>query len=176
MRKLAALVVALSLAMGVSLVQAQEVAMPAAMMDKTQSMPNTIPCHKKAPRMGHHGMFEGLNLTEMQREKMRTIAQAFRQQHPSSPMMNEHHKEMQSIITADTFDEKAAKSKIEKYSKQRDMMVLARMKMENSMYNVLTLEQKKEANQRYEKKSRKMSQYHEKMLQSDVEDNTEMGN
>lgn len=165
MRKLTALMLASSLALGASMANAAETTAPAA--------PAATQDNATAPTMMHHqmgmkgphrgGMFEGLKLTDQQREQMKTIAKEFRSEH-KKPMMGDHFKEMHKLVASDKFDESAARAQIEANNKERNDMMLERMKMENKMYNVLTPEQKKEFNQNFEKRIEKMQQRHAAMV------------
>ncbi|WP_096387712.1 ATP-independent periplasmic protein-refolding chaperone Spy [Hafnia sp. CBA7124] len=169
MRKLTALMLASSLALGASMANAAETtATPT-----TPAAPVATKADGGAPMMMHHqmgkqgprhgGMFEGLKLTDQQREQMKTIAKEFRSEH-KKPMMGEHFKDMHKLVASDKFDESAARAQIEANSKERNDMMLERMKMENKMYNVLTPEQKKEFNQNFEKRIEKMEQRHSVMV------------
>lgn len=78
-------------------------------------------------------------------------------------MMGDHFKEMHKLVASDKFDESAARAQIEANNKERNDMMLERMKMENKMYNVLTPEQKKNLI-RISKTHRKMQQRHAAMV------------
>ena len=169
MRKLTALMLASSLALGASMANAAETTASAA----PAPAPAATQWNATAPMMMHHqmgmkgphrgGMFEGLKLTDQQREQMQTIAKEFRAEH-KKPMMGDHFKEMHKLVASDKFDESAARAQIEANNKERNDMMLERMKMENKMYNVLTPEQKKEFNQNFEKRIEKMQQRHAAMV------------
>lgn len=168
MRKLTALMLASSLALGASMANAAETtatpttpAAPVATKADGAPMMMHHQMGKQGPR--HVGMFEGLKLTDQQREQMKTIAKEFRSEH-KKPMMGEHFKDMHKLVASDKFDESAARAQIEANNKERNDMMLERMKMENKMYNVLTPEQKKEFNQNFEKRIEKMEQRHAAMV------------
>lgn len=168
MRKLTALMLASSLALGASMANAAETtATPTAPAAPVATKADGTPMMmhhqmgKQGPRPG--GMFEGLKLTDQQREQMKTIAKEFRSEH-KKPMMGDHFKDMHKLVASDKFDESAARAQIEANSKERNDMMLERMKMENKMYNVLTPEQKKEFNQNFEKRIEKMEQRHAAMV------------
>ena len=168
MRKLTALMLASSLALGASMANAAETtATPTAPAAPVATKADGAPMmmHHQMGKQGprHGGMFEGLKLTDQQREQMKTIAKEFRSEH-KKPMMGDHFKDMHKLVASDKFDESAARAQIEANSKERNAMMLERMKMENKMYNVLTPEQKKEFNQNFEKRIEKMEQRHAAMV------------
>ncbi|MDN5450722.1 MAG: ATP-independent periplasmic protein-refolding chaperone Spy [Enterobacterales bacterium] len=168
MRKLTALMLASSLALGASMANAAETtATPTAPAAPVATKADGAPMmmHHQMGKQGprHGGMFEGLKLTDQQREQMKTIAKEFRSEH-KKPMMGEHCKDMHKLVASDKFDESAARAQIEANNKERNDMMLERMKMENKMYNVLTPEQKKEFNQNFEKRIEKMEQRHAAMV------------
>lgn len=168
MRKLTALMLASSLALGASMANAAETtATPTAPAAPVATKADGAPMmmHHQMGKQGprHGGMFEGLKLTDQQREQMKTIAKEFRSEH-KKPMMGDHFKDMHKLVASDKFDESAARAQIEANSKERNDMTLERMKMENKMYNVLTPEQKKEFNQNFEKRIEKMEQRHAAMV------------
>ncbi|KID01404.1 LTXXQ motif protein family protein [Hafnia alvei] len=168
MRKLTALMLASSLALGASMANAAETtATPTAPAAPVATKADGAPMmmHHQMGKQGprHGGMFEGLKLTDQQREQMKTIAKEFRSEH-KKPMMRDHFKDMHKLVASDKFDESAARAQIEANSKERNDMMLERMKMENKMYNVLTPEQKKEFNQNFEKRIEKMEQRHAAMV------------
>lgn len=168
MRKLTALMLASSLALGASMANAAETTAtptPPAAPVATKADGAPMMMHHQMGKQGprHGGMFEGLKLTDQQREQMKTIAKEFRSEH-KKPMMGEHFKDMHKLVASDKFDESAARAQIEANNKERNDMMLERMKMENKMYNVLTPEQKKEFNQNFEKRIEKMEQRHAAMV------------
>lgn len=168
MRKLTALMLASSLALGASMANAAETtATPTAPAAPVATKADGAPMmmHHQMGKQGprHGGMFEGLKLTDQQREQMKTIAKEFRSEH-KKPMMGDHFKDMHKLVASDKFDESTARAQIEANSKERNDMMLERMKMENKMYNVLTPEQKKEFNQNFEKRIEKMEQRHAAMV------------
>ena len=94
MRKLTALMLASSLALGASMANAAETtATPTAPAAPVATKADGAPMmmHHQMGKQGprHGGMFEGLKLTDQQREQMKTIAKEFRSEH-KKPMMGDH--------------------------------------------------------------------------------------
>jgi Spy/CpxP family protein refolding chaperone len=163
MRKLTALVMATTLVLGsVQLASAADTAATAP-TGSTSDMPmhgDTMMHHH-----GHHGpmmdmMFKGLNLTDQQRQQMRDIFKESRKEikMPSAA----ERQQMHDLITADSFDSAKAQAFITASAQEQNQRMLARLEMQNKMYNVLTPAQKKEFNAHFQKMSEKMAQHEAK--------------
>ncbi|ECG8589014.1 ATP-independent periplasmic protein-refolding chaperone [Salmonella enterica subsp. salamae] len=145
MRKLTALFVASTLAMG------------AANLAHAAETTAAAPADAK-PMMQHKGkfgphqdmMFKNLNLTDTQKQQIRDIMKAQRQQMKRPPL--EERRAMHDIIASDTFDKAKAEAQIMKMEAQRKANMLAHMETQNKIYNVLTPEQKKQYNANFEKR------------------------
>lgn len=145
MRKLTALFVASTLAMG------------AANLAHAAETTTTAPADAK-PMMQHKGkfgphhdmMFKNLNLTDAQKQQIRDIMKAQREQ-MKRPLLEER-RAMHDIIASDTFDKAKAEAQITKMEAQRKANMLAHMETQNKIYNVLTPEQKKQYNANFEKR------------------------
>ncbi|EDZ2344016.1 ATP-independent periplasmic protein-refolding chaperone [Salmonella enterica] len=145
MRKLTALFVASTLAMG------------AANLAHAAETTTAAPADAK-PMMQHKGkfdphydmMFKNLNLTDAQKQQIRDIMKAQREQMKRPPL--EERRAMHDIIASDTFDKAKAEAQITKMEAQRKANMLAHMETQNKIYNVLTPEQKKQYNANFEKR------------------------
>ncbi|ECF5528866.1 TPA: ATP-independent periplasmic protein-refolding chaperone Spy [Salmonella enterica] len=145
MRKLTALFVASTLAMG------------AANLAHAAETTTAAPADAK-PMMQHKGkfgphydmMFKNLNLTDAQKQQIRDIIKAQREQ-MKRPLLEER-RAMHDIIASDTFDKAKAEAQITKMEAQRKANMLAHMETQNKIYNVLTPEQKKQYNANFEKR------------------------
>ncbi|MGK9171767.1 ATP-independent periplasmic protein-refolding chaperone Spy [Yokenella regensburgei] len=140
MRKLTALFVASTLAFGAAnIAHAADTAATA-----TDSKPMM---HHKGPRGPHHDMmFQGLNLTDAQKEQIREIRKTEREK------MQQDRRSMHELIASDTFDKAKAEAQIAKMDEQRKAHMLAHLETQNKIYNVLTPEQKKQFNANFEKR------------------------
>ena len=159
MRKLTSVFVAASLALGAANIvhaAADTLTPPPAGADK--------PMMHKPPRHGgmQHEMFKGLNLTDAQKQQMRTI-------------MKESHKEMKrpsleerravhNIIASDSFDKAKAEAQAEQMSANGKARAMSMLETQNKLYNVLTPEQKKQFNQNFEKRLTEKPQHEGKMV------------
>ncbi|MGL3378305.1 ATP-independent periplasmic protein-refolding chaperone Spy [Salmonella enterica] len=145
MRKLTALFVASTLAMGAANLAHAAETTTAAPADAKPMMQ-----HKGKFGPHHDMMFKNLNLTDAQRQQIRDIMKAQREQMKRPPL--EERRAMHDIIASDTFDKAKAEAQITKMEAQRKANMLAHMETQNKIYNVLTPEQKKQYNANFEKR------------------------
>ncbi|EJF4883200.1 ATP-independent periplasmic protein-refolding chaperone [Salmonella enterica] len=145
MRKLTALFVASTLAMGAANLAHATETTTAAPADAKPMMQ-----HKGKFGPHHDMMFKNLNLTDAQKQQIRDIMKAQREQ-MKRPLLEER-RAMHDIIASDTFDKAKAEAQITKMEAQRKANMLAHMETQNKIYNVLTPEQKKQYNANFEKR------------------------
>ncbi|ECN0727548.1 ATP-independent periplasmic protein-refolding chaperone [Salmonella enterica subsp. enterica serovar Typhimurium] len=145
MRKLTALFVASTLAMGAANLAHAAETTTAAPADAKPMMQ-----HKGKFGPHHDMMFKNLNLTDAQKQQIRDIMKAQREQ-MKRPLLEER-RAMHDIIASDTFDKAKAEAQITKMEAQRKANMLAHMETQNKIYNVLTSEQKKQYNANFEKR------------------------
>ncbi|EEA3156946.1 ATP-independent periplasmic protein-refolding chaperone [Salmonella enterica subsp. enterica serovar Enteritidis] len=145
MRKLTALFVASTLAMGAANLAHAAETTTAAPADAKPMMQ-----HKGKFGPHHDMMFKNLNLTDAQKQQIRDIIKAQREQ-MKCPLLEER-RAMHDIIASDTFDKAKAEAQITKMEAQRKANMLAHMETQNKIYNVLTPEQKKQYNSNFEKR------------------------
>ncbi|HGB8913960.1 TPA: ATP-independent periplasmic protein-refolding chaperone Spy [Salmonella enterica subsp. enterica serovar Enteritidis] len=145
MRKLTALFVASTLAMGAANLAHAAETTTAAPADAKPMMQ-----HKGKFGPHHDMMFKNLNLTDAQKQQIRDIIKAQREQ-MKRPLLEER-RTMHDIIASDTFDKAKAEAQITKMEAQRKANMLAHMETQNKIYNVLTPEQKKQYNANFEKR------------------------
>ncbi|EBO1328192.1 ATP-independent periplasmic protein-refolding chaperone [Salmonella enterica subsp. enterica serovar Kentucky] len=145
MRKLTALFVASTLAMGAANLAHAAETTTAAPADAKPMMQ-----HKGKFGPHHDMMFKNLNLEDAQRQQIRDIMKAQREQMKRPPL--EERRAMHDIIASDTFDKAKAEAQITKMEAQRKANMLAHMETQNKIYNVLTPEQKKQYNANFEKR------------------------
>ncbi|MDJ5721611.1 ATP-independent periplasmic protein-refolding chaperone Spy [Salmonella enterica] len=145
MRKLTVLFVASTLAMGAANLAHAAETTTAAPADAKPMMQ-----HKGKFGPHHDMMFKNLNLTDAQKQQIRDIIKAQREQ-MERPLLEER-RAMHDIIASDTFDKAKAEAQITKMEAQRKANMLAHMETQNKIYNVLTPEQKKQYNANFEKR------------------------
>lgn len=146
MRKLTSVVVAMTLAVGAANIvhaAADNMTPPPAGADKTMM-------HKPPRHGGPHEMFKGLNLTDAQKQQMRTIMKDAHKEMKRPSL--EERRNMHSIIASDSFDQSKADAQATKMSADGKERALKMMETQNKLYNILTPEQKKQFNQNFEKR------------------------
>ncbi len=158
MRKLTALFMATTLVLGsVQLASAADTTTTSTTTTDAPAKGDMMMHHKG----NHHGpmmdmMFKGLKLTEQQQQQMRDIFKETRKEvNMPSPA---ERQQMHEIIAADSFDSAKAQAFVTAQSQEQNQRMLTRLEMQNKMYNVLTPEQKKEFNDKYQQHAEKMAQ------------------
>ncbi|EDY7802218.1 ATP-independent periplasmic protein-refolding chaperone [Salmonella enterica] len=146
MRKLTALFVASTLAMGAANLAHAAETTTAAPADAKPMMQ-----HKGKFGPHHDMMFKNLNLTDAQKQQIRDIMMKAQREQMKRPLLEER-RAMHDIIASDTFDKAKAEAQITKMEAQRKANMLAHMETQNKIYNVLTPEQKKQYNANFEKR------------------------
>jgi len=99
--------------------------------------------HKKMMRKRFKRMAHQLALTSEQRQQMKDIlknAKADREKY--QPMMQAFHQAMQTLLTADTFDEQAILALKDNYKSTFEQLALIKAKSRFDMFAMLTDEQK----------------------------------
>lgn len=94
-----------------------------------------------------HGIFRSLDLTDAQKEKMRSLRESNRdtmreQMMQGREAMQANHDKMQALMLADNFDENAVRELAKQMSDQQIDRRVAMMKKRHDMLNILTPEQK----------------------------------
>jgi len=147
MRKVTALVMASMLAIGST----------AAFAAETTSETAPTPGNDAITRApGQHHMFDGVSLTEQQRQQMRDL---MRQARHDLPGVNVAEMEaMHKLVTADKFDEAAVYSQAEKMAQQQVKRQVEMARVRNQMYNLLTPEQKNVLDQKHQQRMQQMEQ------------------
>jgi len=157
MKKITALFVASTLALGaVNLAHAAETT-PAdnAKMDAPAK-------HHKGGRDGEHGnMFKGLNLTDAQKQQIRTIMQEKHGQMKGS--WQQDKRGMHDLVASESFDKAKAQAQVDKMAENYKVRMLSHMENQNKIYNILTPEQKKQFNDKFEKRLTERSDRQGKM-------------
>ncbi|RKQ40508.1 cell-envelope stress modulator CpxP [Enterobacter sp. R1(2018)] len=101
-------------------------------------------------------MFDGINLTEQQRQQMRDLMQ--RARHDSPPVNVREMEAMHKLVTAENFDETAVRIQAEKMAQEQVARQVEMAKVRNQMYNLLTPEQQAVLNDKHQQR---MNQFRE---------------
>lgn len=100
--------------------------------------------------MDNNRMFDGVNLTEHQRQQMRDLMRQARYDLPAPDL---HDIEvMHKLVTAETFDATAVRAQAEKMAREGIERQIEMARIRNQMYNLLTPEQKDQINVRYQQR------------------------
>lgn len=95
-------------------------------------------------------MFDGINLTEQQRQQMRDLMQ--RARHDSPPVNVSEMETMHNLVTADNFDETAVRAQAEKMAQEQVTRQVEMAKVRNQMYRLLTPEQQAVLNDKHQQR------------------------
>ncbi|MBB1199305.1 cell-envelope stress modulator CpxP [Enterobacteriaceae bacterium 89] len=95
-------------------------------------------------------MFDGISLTEHQRQQMRDLMQLARRQQP--PVNVSEMETMHSLVTAEKFDETAVKAQAEKMAQEQVARQVEMAKVRNQMYRLLTPEQQAVLNEKHQQR------------------------
>lgn len=99
-------------------------------------------------------MFDGINLTEHQRQQMRDLMRQARHEQP--PVNVNEMETMHSLVTADKFDENAVRAQAEKMAQEQVARQVEMAKVRNQMYHLLTPEQQAVLNQKHQQRMTQM--------------------
>ena len=153
MKKLTALFVASTLALGAA--NLAHAADTTSTMTTEAAQPNAKMMNHHKGKMGprHDMMFQGLNLTDAQKQQVRDIMKEGRE-HNKRPAQEaqEEMRAMHNLVASDSFDKAKAQAQITKMEEQHKGMMLSRLETQNKIYNILTPEQKKQFNANFEKR------------------------
>ena len=101
-------------------------------------------------------MFDGINLTEQQRQQMRDLMQ--RARHDSPPVNVSEMETMHNLVTADNFDETAVRVPAEKMAQEQVTRQVEMAKVRNQIYRLLSPEQQAVLNDKHQQR---MDQFRE---------------
>ncbi|TKB51768.1 Spy/CpxP family protein refolding chaperone [Ferrimonas aestuarii] len=111
---------------------------------------------------GLRHMFRGLDLTDEQKQQMKTIISEARNDRPEPnlELAQDQMMKRQQLMQSDTFNEASAKAIIEARQQKQAERMLKQMKVQHQLYQILTPEQQAELEQRQaEKLERMMSRF-----------------
>lgn len=156
MRKITALFMASTLALGaVNLASAAETTSSndGVNIDAQHHMDGQR--HHKGGRDGgrdgwHGSMFRDLNLTDAQKEQIRTIMKDRHDQMRES--WHADRRGMHDVVASDSFDKAKAQAQVDKMTENYKARMLSHLEEQNKVYNILTPEQKKQFNDNFEKR------------------------
>ncbi|MGP3593103.1 cell-envelope stress modulator CpxP [Vagococcus sp. WN89Y] len=115
---------------------------------------NWHPADGLAQRSVQSHMFDGINLTEHQRQQMRDLMRQARHDRP--PVNVNEMETMHSLVTAEKFDENAVRAQAEKMAQEQVDRQVEMAKVRNQMYHLLTPEQQAVLNQKHQQRMTQM--------------------
>jgi len=101
-------------------------------------------------------MFDGINLTEQQRQQMRDLMQQAR--HERSPISINDLEQLHELIIAEKFDETAYKAKLGSIAQAEVAWQVDMARVRNQMYHLLTPGQQGVLNQKHQQRMNQMRQ------------------
>ena len=111
---------------------------------------NWHPTEGFAQRSSQSHMFDGIHLTEHQRQQMRDLMQQAR--HDKPPVNVSEMETMHRLVTAENFDENAVRAQAEKMANEQIARQVEMAKVRNQMYRLLTPEQQAVLNEKHQQR------------------------
>lgn len=111
---------------------------------------NWYPGEELAQRSMQSHMFDGISLTEHQRQQMRDLMQQARHEQP--PVNVSELETMHRLVTAENFDENAVRAQAEKMANEQIARQVEMAKVRNQMYRLLTPEQQAVLNEKHQQR------------------------
>ena len=111
---------------------------------------NWLPGDEGGQRGSQSHMFDGISLTEQQRQQLRDLMQ--RARHDRLPVNVSEMETMHRLVTAENFDENAVRAQAEKMAQEQVARQVEMAKVRNQMYNLLTPEQQAVLNQKHQQR------------------------
>ena len=111
---------------------------------------NWLHGEERAQRSGQSHMFDGISLTEQQRQQLRDLMQ--RARHDRLPVNVSELETMHRLVTAENFDENAVRAQAEKMANEQIARQVEMAKVRNQMYRLLTPEQQAVLNEKHQQR------------------------
>ncbi|WP_158782261.1 cell-envelope stress modulator CpxP [Pantoea sp. BAV 3049] len=147
MRKVTAVVVVPALILSFSAAWATEVT-------TTDEMHHDNAAPRSMTQIPQSHMFDGINLTEQQRQQMRDLMQQAR--HERSPISISDLEQLHDMIIADKFDEAAYKARLDQIAQAEVARQVEMARVRNQMYHLLTPTQQDVLNQKHQQRMSEM--------------------
>ena len=111
---------------------------------------NWLPGDEGVQRSSQSHMFDGISLTEQQRQQLRDLMQ--RARHDRLPVNVSEMETMHRLVTAENFDENAVRAQAEKMANEQIARQVEMAKVRNQMYRLLTPEQQAVLNEKHQQR------------------------
>ena len=111
---------------------------------------NWLPGDEGGQRGSQSHMFDGISLTEQQRQQLRDLMQ--RARHDRLPVNVSEMETMHRLVIAEKFDENAVRAQAEKMAQEQVARQVEIARIRNQMYRLLTPEQQAVLNEKHEQR------------------------
>ena len=111
---------------------------------------NWLPGDEGVQRSSQSHMFDGISLTEQQRQQLRDLMQ--RARHDRPPVNVSEMETMHRLVTAENFDESAVRAQAEKMAQEQVARQVEMAKVRNQMFHLLTPEQQAVLNTKHQQR------------------------
>ena len=111
---------------------------------------NWLPGDEGVQRSSQSHMFDGISLTEHQRQQLRDLMQ--RARHDRPPVNVSEMETMHRFVTAEKFDESAVRAQAERMAQEQVARQVEIARIRNQMYRLLTPEQQAVLNEKHEQR------------------------
>ena len=111
---------------------------------------NWLPGDDGGQRGSQSHMFDGISLTEQQRQQLRDLMQ--RARHDRLPVNVSEMETMHRLVTAENFDESAVRAQAEKMAQEQVARQVEMAKVRNQMFHLLTPEQQAVLNTKHQQR------------------------
>ena len=111
---------------------------------------NWLPGDEGGQRGSQSHMFDGISLTEQQRQQLRDLMQ--RARHDRLPVNVSEMETMHRLVTAENFDESAVRAQAEKMAQEQVARQVEMAKVRNQMFHLLSPEQQAVLNQKHQQR------------------------
>lgn len=126
-----------------------------ALADSTKPMPADTLAHDGNMLDRRNTMFDGINLSEQQRQQMRDLMHQARK---DSPQINLQQMEvMHDLVTAKNFDQAAVRAQAEKIAQEQVDRQVEMARIRNLMFNLLTPQQKEVLNEKHQQRMQQLA-------------------
>ena len=118
---------------------------------------NWLPGDEGGQRGSQSHMFDGISLTEQQRQQLRDLMQ--RARHDRLPVNVSEMETMHRLVTAENFDESAVRAQAEKMAQEQVARQVEMAKVRNQMFHLLTPEQQAVLNTKHQQRMDQLREF-----------------
>lgn len=115
---------------------------------------NWHPADGLTQRSSQSHMFDGISLTEHQRQQLRDLMQ--RARHDQPPVNVNDVETMHDLVTAQKFDENAVRAQAEKMAQEQVVRQVEMARVRNQMYHLLTPEQQAVLHKKHDQRMKQL--------------------